>query len=38
MGHPFSKFIPIKSGLPEMFFQKCGKQEKSFGGTNQRLG
>lgn len=27
MGHPFSKFIPVKSGIPEGFFQKCGKQE-----------
>jgi hypothetical protein len=28
MGHPFSKFISVKSGLSEGFFEKCGKQEK----------
>ncbi|WP_318348296.1 hypothetical protein [Aquipluma nitroreducens] len=27
MGHPFSKFIPVKSGLPVAVFEKCGKQE-----------
>jgi hypothetical protein len=27
MGHPFSKFIPVKSSLPEDIFEKCGKQE-----------
>jgi len=28
MGHPFSKFIPVKSGLTEDFFEMCGKQEE----------
>jgi hypothetical protein len=28
MGHPFSKFIPVKSSLPEDIFEKCGKQEE----------
>jgi hypothetical protein len=28
MGHPFSKLIPVKSGLSEGFFEKCGKQEE----------
>jgi len=29
MGHPFSKFIPVKSSLPEDIFEKCGKQVDS---------
>jgi hypothetical protein len=29
MGHPFSKFSPIKSGLPEAVFKKCEKQEET---------
>jgi len=27
MGHPFSKSIPVKSGLTEAVIEKCGKQE-----------
>ena len=27
MGHPFSKFISIKSRLSEHLFKKCGKQD-----------
>jgi hypothetical protein len=27
MGHPFSKSSPVKSGLTDAFFEKCGKQE-----------
>ena len=27
MGHPISKFNPVKSRVSEHVFQKCGKQE-----------
>jgi hypothetical protein len=27
MGHPFSKSSPVKSGLTDAFFEKCGKQD-----------
>ena len=26
--HPFSKITPVKSGVTEHVFEKCGKQEK----------